>query len=79
MRDTQPPIMNEAEYQGYQQANVTLTQLVAEREQRLFQALASGNQPLIEDRRFELLHVLRDRQAIIDAIHMYEQQHQQIA
>ena len=79
MRETQPPIMNEAEYQGYQQANGTLTQLVTEREQRLFQALASGAQQLIEDRRFELLHVLRDRQAIIDAIHLYEEQHRQIA
>jgi hypothetical protein len=42
-------------------------------EQRLVEALASGDKTLIEARRFELLHVLADRQAIIDAIKQYEQ------
>jgi hypothetical protein len=37
------------------------------------EALASGNDELIEARRFELLHVLTDRHAIIDAIRQYEQ------
>ncbi len=79
MRDTQPPITNEAEYQGYQQACATMTLLVAEREQRLIAALATGDTQLIEDRRFELLHVLRDRQGIIDAIREYERKQRQSA
>ena len=80
MRDTQPPITNKAEYEGYKAGLEKMTRLVAEREQRLFAALASGDEHLIEGRRFELLHVLRNRQGIIDAIQVYEkQQHKQSA
>lgn len=73
MRSVQPPITTEEEYQGYQRGRDTLTTVVREREQRLIEALASGDEALIEARRFELLHVLSDRQAIIDAIRQYEQ------
>ncbi len=73
MRSAQPPITSEEEYQGYQHGRDTLTKVVQEREQRLIEALASGDETLIEARRFELLHVLSDRQAIIDAIKRYEQ------
>jgi hypothetical protein len=73
MRSVQPPITSEAEYQGYHRGRDPLTKVVREREQRLIEALASGDEALIEARRFELLHVLSDRQAIIDAIKQYEQ------
>jgi hypothetical protein len=73
MRSVQPPITTEEEYQGYQRGRDTLTKVVQEREQRLIEALASGDEELIEARRFELLHVLNDRQAIIDSIKQYEQ------
>jgi tetraacyldisaccharide-1-P 4'-kinase len=73
MRSVQPPISSEAEYQGYQRGRDTLTKVVQEREQRLIEALVTGDEALIEARRFELLHVLSDRQAIIDAIKQYEQ------
>jgi precorrin-6B methylase 1 len=73
MRPVQPPITTEEEYHGYQRGRDTLTKVVQEREQRLVEALASGDKTLIEARRFELLHVLADRQAIIDAIKQYEQ------
>lgn len=73
MRSVQPPITNEEEYHGYQRGRDTLTKVVQEREQRLIDALASQDEELIEARRFELLHVLTDRQAIIDAIRQYEQ------
>ncbi len=73
MRSVQPPITTEEEYHGYQRGRDTLTKVLREREQRLIEALASGDETLIEARRFELLHVLADRQAIIDAIHQYEQ------
>ena len=79
MRSVQPPITNEAEYQGYQRGRDTLTKVVQEREQRLIEALASGDEALIEARRFELLYVLSDRQAIIDAIKQYEQRMPQSA
>jgi len=79
MRDTQPPITSAAEYHGYQQAYETMTLLVAEREQRLFIALANGDSKIIEDRRAELLHVLRRREGIIDAIKVYEQLQKQSA
>ncbi len=74
MRSVQPSITCDEEYQGYQRARDTLTRAVREREQRLIEALASGDEELIEARRYELLHVLADRQAIIDAIKQYEQQ-----
>lgn len=73
MRTVQPPITTEEEYHGYQQGRDTLTTVVREREQRLIDALASGDEALIEARRYELLHVLSDRQGIIDAIQAYEQ------
>jgi hypothetical protein len=73
MRPVQPPITTEEEYHGYQRGRDTLTKVVQEREQCLVEALASGDKTLIEARRFELLHVLADRQAIIDAIKQYEQ------
>jgi tetraacyldisaccharide-1-P 4'-kinase len=73
MRPVQPPITTEEEYHGYQRGRDTLTKVVQEREQRLVEALARGDETLIEARRFELLHVLADRQAIIDAIKQYEQ------
>jgi hypothetical protein len=41
--------------------------------QRLIEALTRGDEALIEARCIELLHVLHDRQAIIDAIKQYEQ------
>jgi tetraacyldisaccharide-1-P 4'-kinase len=72
MRSEQPPITTEEEYLGYQRGRDTLTKVVREREQRLIEALASGDEALIEARRYELLHVLADRQAIIDAIKHYE-------
>ncbi len=73
MRPVQLPITTEEEYHGYQRGRDTLTKVVQEREQRLITALASGDETLIEARRFELLHVLNDRQAIIDEIKCYEQ------
>lgn len=76
MRDTQPPIATEEEYHGYQKALDTMTALVVERETRLIAALSSGDDELIEDRRFELLNSLRKRQGIIDAIKAYEQRRQ---
>jgi hypothetical protein len=79
MRDTQPPITTTEEYHGYQKARDTLTALVAEREARLMAALESGDQELIEDRRFELLNALRKRQGIIEAITIYERQQLQSA
>ena len=79
MRPEQPPITSEEEYHGYQRGRDTLTTVVQEREQRLIEALASGDETLIEARRFELLHVLADRQAIIDAIKQYEQRTAQSA
>lgn len=72
MRDTQPPITILDEYHGYQQARDPLTALVAEREARLMAALNSGDEELVEDRRFELLNALRKWQGIIDAIKAYE-------
>lgn len=79
MRETQPPITTIEEYHGYQQARDTLTALVAEREARLMASLTSGDDELIEDRRFELLNVLRKRQGIIDAIKAYERHQPQSA
>ncbi|HEX6800401.1 MAG TPA: hypothetical protein VF116_22005 [Ktedonobacterales bacterium] len=79
MRDTQPPITIREEYYGYQQARDILTALVAEREARLIAALNSGENDLIEDRRFELLNTLRKRQGTIDAIKSYERQQSQSA
>jgi hypothetical protein len=73
MRSTQPPITSEEEYHGYQRGRVTLTAVVREREQRLIAALASGDEAMIEARRYELLHILADRQGIIEAINAYEQ------
>jgi hypothetical protein len=73
MRSVQLPIASDEEYQDYQRGHDTLTKVVQEREQRLIEALASGDEALIEARRFELLHVLSDRQAIIDAIKQHEQ------
>jgi hypothetical protein len=73
MRPEQPPITSEEEYHGYQRGRDTLTRVVQEREQRLIEALVSGDETLIEARRYELLHVLADRQAISDAIKQYEQ------
>jgi len=73
MRPEQPPITSEEEYHGYQRGRDTLTRVVQEREQRLIEALVSADETLIEARRYELLHVLADRQAIIDAIKQYEQ------
>lgn len=73
MRDTQPPITSEEEYQGYQAGRDKLTQVVEEREARLIDALASGDAKRIEAMRFDLLQVLRHRQGIIDAIREYEQ------
>jgi hypothetical protein len=73
MHPVQPPITSGEEYQGYQRGRDTLTKVVREREQRLVEALASGDEELIEAWRFELLHVLSDRQAIVDAIKQYEQ------
>ncbi len=79
MRDTQPPITDHEEYLGYQRARDKLTQFVAQRETRLFEALAASDQALIEDRRTELLTALRKRQGIIDAIREYEHKQQQSA
>ncbi|HLY32287.1 MAG TPA: hypothetical protein VKQ36_14755 [Ktedonobacterales bacterium] len=79
MRDTQPPIENDEQYQGYQQARKTLTKVVAEREARLIAALGGGDEELIEDRRTELLNILRKRQGIIDAIKEYERRQRQTA
>jgi predicted Rossmann-fold nucleotide-binding protein len=79
MRSVQPPITSEEEYRGYQQGRDTLTTVVREREQRLIEALKSGDETLIEARRYELLHVLADRQGIIDAIKTYEQRMAQSA
>jgi hypothetical protein len=79
MRDTQPLITDDEEYQGYQKARDTLTDLVREREQRLFTALNGADEELIEDRRTELLNVLRKRQGIINAIKAYEGQRHQSA
>lgn len=76
MHDTQPPITNEEEYLGYQAGLEKLTRAVETREARLIEALASKNKEAIEDRRFELLHILRLRQGIIDAIQAYELQQQ---
>jgi len=39
----------------------------------LMVASASSDEELIEARRFDLLHILVDRQAIIDAIRQYKQ------
>lgn len=79
MRDVQPPITDPEEYPGYRKARETMTALVAEREARLIAALNSGDDEVIEDRRFELLNALRKRQGIIDAIKEYERHHQQSA
>ncbi len=79
MRDTQPPITTDEEYHGYQLGRDKLTKLVEEREKRLIDALTSGDEKRIEAMRFDLLQVLRDRQGIIDAIHIYEAQHLQSA
>lgn len=79
MRDTQPPISDDTEYQGYQQARDKLTALVEQREARLVDALAHGDREQIEDRRYDLLDVLRKRQGIIDAIRAYERSRQQSA
>jgi hypothetical protein len=79
MRDTQPPISDDTEYQGYQQACGKLTALVEQREARLVEALAHGNREEIEDRRYDLLDALRKRQGIIDAIRVYERSRQQSA
>jgi len=79
MRDTPSPIANPEEYRGYQKARDTLTELVRERETRLIAALTSGDEPLIEDRRAELLAVYRRRQGIIDALKAYELTHQHSA
>ena len=73
MRDTQPPITNDEEYQGYQLARDKLTRLLEERETRLIAARTSAAGPdRLESLRFDLLQVLRDRQGIIDALHTYE-------
>ena len=79
LRDTQPPISDDTEYQGYQQARDKLTVLVEQREARLAEALAHGDGEEIEDRRYDLLDVLRKRQGIIDAIRAYERNRQQSA
>ena len=76
MRYEQPPITSEAEYHGYQAGLDKMTKMVEVRETRLFDALQSGDTKRIEDRRSELLHMLRLRQGIIDAIHVYEKQQQ---
>jgi hypothetical protein len=72
-RQPQPPITTDEEYHGYQRGRDTLTQVLHERKQRLIEALTRGDEALIEARCIELLHVLHDRQAIIDAIKQYEQ------
>lgn len=76
MRDVQPPITDQEEYAGYQRARDKLTILVEQREARLIDALARGENEEIEDRRFDLLDALRKRQGILDALSVYEHQQQ---
>ncbi len=79
MRDTQPPITDDEEYEGYKQARDKMTKLVEQRETRLIAALEKGDATEIEERRYDLLDAMRKRQGIIDAIRVYEQQRQQSA
>lgn len=79
MRYTQPPITNEEEYHGYQAGLEKMTAVLQAREARLIAALAGEDIKLIEDRRSELLHILRLRQGIIDAIREYERKQRQSA
>lgn len=51
----------EEEHLGYQHGRDTWSKVVQEREQRLIEALASGDEALIEARRYELFYDLADR------------------
>ncbi len=74
MREVQPPITNEAQYQGYKLALEKLTKVAEAREQVLFDN--RHNPDRIEAARSDLLRTLRKRQGIIDALKAYERQQQ---
>lgn len=70
MRDTQPPITNQEEYEGYQAGLARLNEVCADRERQLF--AASGDPERLENARDALNHIYNRRQGIIDAIADYE-------
>jgi len=70
MRDVQPPITSDEQYQGYKLAAEKLTKVVEAREQVLFES--RHNPDRIEAARADLLTILRKRQGILDAIKDYE-------
>jgi hypothetical protein len=77
MRDTQPPITNDQEYQGYQAG---LTLLSAECVLRAQAVIESKDDPAkLQDALDALDRMMRKRQGIAVAIAAYEQQHKQSA
>jgi hypothetical protein len=77
MRDTQPPITTEEEYQGYQAGLALLT---AECVQRAQTVLANKDDPAkLHDALDALERMLRKRQGIVDAIAAYERSQKQSA
>jgi len=73
MRDTQPPITTQEEYDGYKAGLARINAVCADREQQLFEARTDPEQ--LENARDALQHIYNRRQGILDAIAAYEQQH----
>lgn len=77
MHDTQPPITNEQEYQGYQAGLALLT---AECVLRAQIVIESKDEPVkLRDALDALDRMLRKRRGIVTAIDQYEQQQKQSA
>jgi hypothetical protein len=77
MRDTQPPITNDQEYQGYQAG---LELLTAECVLRAQAVLDSKDDPAkLRDALDALERMLRKRQGIVDAIAAFERSQKQSA
>ena len=75
MKETQPPITNADEYNGYKRALEDIDSECSGREQDVFQA---QNDPAKLSRaRAALFRMYRIRQGIIDALADYERQHLQ--
>jgi hypothetical protein len=70
MRDTQPPITDDEELQGYQMALTVMNKELMLREAAVFNSHSEPQR--LERARNALFRLYRKRQGIIDAIEVYE-------
>jgi hypothetical protein len=75
LKETQLPITDDAEYNGYKLALADIDAECAGREQDVFHA--QGDPPRLDRARASLFRMYRIRQGIIDAIADYEATHLQ--